>query len=154
MPRANQKGVKQYESPQVMPNNLSTKVYGGKAPSKENIIKSANARGGKRHDMKGQDVADVGVLPDSAMMKGNEMVGIKDSGYLVKKELDFGPDVFYNSLPPGMDIEDQEVADIRRMLMKTITSMGYPGDGWADESSDALDRGRPDKTNYVDRGKS
>lgn len=154
MPRANQKGVKQYESPQITPMNLATPVYGGKNPSKDQIIKSANARGGRRHDMKGQDVADVGVLPNSNMMKGNEMVGVRNEDYIVKKELDFGPDVFYNSLPPGMDIEDQEVCDIRMMPMKVVTSMGYPGDGWADESSDAMDRGRPDKTNYVMRGKS
>src|SRR5258708_27217071 len=31
---------------------------------------------------------------------------------------------FFNSLPPGMDIEDQEVADIRRMGMNTAG--GFP----------------------------
>jgi hypothetical protein len=149
MPMANQKGSKQWESPQIEPKQLRTPVYGGKAPSKENIIKSANARGGQRHDMKGQALADVGVLPDSARMKGNEMVGIKNHDYLVKKKLEYGPDVFYNSLPPGMDIEDQEICDIRRMEMKTITSMGYPGDGWADnEQGGERDYGRPGMTNY------
>lgn len=139
---------KQWESPQIEPKQLRTKVYGGKAPTKENIVKSANARGGMRHDMKGQELADIGVLPDSARMKGNEMVGIKNHDYLVKKNLEYGPSVMYNSLPPGMDIEDQENCDIRAMQMKTVTSMGYPGDGWADnEMSSERDYGRPSKTN-------
>ena len=138
-------GKKQWESPQVEPKQLRTKMYGGNAPSKEDIVKSANARGGQRHDMKGQRLADVGVLPDSAHMEGNEMVGIKDHDYLVKKNLEFGPSAMYNSLPPGMDIEDQENCDIRKMEMKTITAMGYPGDGW----TDGEDRGRPGMTNYT-----
>lgn len=144
MPMLNQKESGQWESPQIESKQLRTPVYGGKSPSKENIQKSANARGGMRHDMKGQRLADVGVLPDSATMAGNEMVGIKNHDYLVKKNLEFGPNVHYNSLPPGMDIEDQENCDIRRMELKTVTDMGYPGDGW----SDGADRGRPDKTNY------
>lgn len=139
---------KQWESPQVEPKQLRTKVTGGKMASKEDIVKSANARGGERHDMKGQELADVGVLPDSARMKGNEMVGIKNHDYLVKKNLEFGPNAFYNTLPPGMDIEDQENCDIRTMQMKTIISMGYPGDGWADnEMGGERDYGRPSKTN-------
>lgn len=150
MAKINQKGSKQWESPQVVPAQLATKAYGGAMPSKENIQKSANARGGKRHDMKGESIADVGVLADSAHMAGNEMVGIKDSGYLVKKNLEFGPSAMYNTLPPGMDIEDQENCDIRKMEMKTITAMGYPGDGW----TDGMDRGRPNETNYNQSGKT
>lgn len=125
------KGV--YESPDAQDKEgLGTPVYGGRAPSKEQIVKSANARGGKRHDMKGgQRYADVGVLPDSAHMAGNEMVGINDNGYLTKKGIvEGGANVMLHSLPPGMNIEDQENADIRKMPMKTITDLGYPGDGW------------------------
>lgn len=149
MPMIKSQKGRQWESPQVEPKQLRTKVYGGKAPSNADIVKSANARGGMRHDMKGQELADVGVLADSARMVGNEMVGIKDHGYLVKKNLEYGPDVMYNSLPPGTDIEDQENCDIRQMEMKTITSMGYPGDGWADASQgNERDYGRPSTTNY------
>lgn len=138
-----QKG--QYESPQASKDGLGTKVYGGQAPSKEAIVKSANARGGKRHDMKGGErYSDVNVLPDSAKMVGNERVGICDNGYLTKKGLEEGgANVMLHSLPPGMNIEDQENADIRKMPMKTITAMGYPGDGW----TDGEDRGRPAETN-------
>lgn len=138
-----QQGSKQYESPQVARDGLATPVMGGRAPSKEDVVKSANARGGKRHEMKGQHLADEMVLPDSAHMAGNEMVGIKDAGYLVKKEIDHGVTALFNSLPPGMDIEDQENADIRKMPMKTVTAMGYPGDGW----TDGEDFGRPSTTN-------
>jgi hypothetical protein len=137
-----QKGM--YESPQVARDGISTPVLGGRNPSKEAIQKSANARGGKRHEMKGDRYADINVLPDSAKMAGNEMVGIKDSGYLTKKGLvEGGANVMLHSLPPGMDIEDQENADIRKMPMKTITALGYPGDGW----TDGEDRGRPGETN-------
>lgn len=137
-----QKGM--YESPQVARDGISTKVSGGKSPSKEAIVKSANARGGKLHNMKGERYPDVDVLPDSAHLAGNEMVGIKDSGYLTKKGLvEGGANVMLHSLPPGTDIEDQENADIRKMPMKTVTAMGYPGDGW----TDGEDTGRPSTTN-------
>lgn len=139
MAKTNQKGATQYESPQVASGGLATPVKGGRSPTKEDVVKSANARGGSRHEMKSQNLADEMVLPDSAHMAGNEMVGIKDLGYLVKKDIDHGVTALFNSLPPGMDIEDQENADIRKMPMKTVTAMGYPGDGWTDGD----DRGRP-----------
>lgn len=149
MPKT-QSGSTQWESPQVEPKQMSTPTPGGRMPSKEAIQKAANARGGKRHDMKGQDLADVGWLADSSQMTGNEMVGVKNHGYLVKKNLEYGNQVNYNSLPPGMDIEDQENCDIRTMEFKTVTDMGYPGDGW----TDGVDRGRPSTTNYKGGAKS
>lgn len=115
--------------PQAAPDGLATEVKGGAAPDYEDIIESANARAQKAHNMKGKEYADEGVLPSS----GGEVLdkaGIMDSGYLVKKGLEFGIDAFYNTLPPGMDIEDQENADIRKMEAKYVTDLGYPGDGW------------------------
>lgn len=151
MPKVNQKGSKQWESPQITPDQLATPVSGGEAPSNMDIVKSANARGGMRHDMKGQGLADVGVLPDSDRMVGNERVGIHNHDYLVKKNLEYGADVHYNSLPPGMDIEDQENVDIRQMEMKAYKGgLGYPGDGWTKSDQDStLDMGRPGETNYM-----
>jgi hypothetical protein len=142
---------KQWESPQIIADQLATETYGGSAPSKEDVVKSANARGQKRHEMKTQHLADVEVLPDSSEMAGNEMVGIKDAGYLVKKNLEFGVNAHYNSLPPGMDIEDQENCDIRRMeLVNYDGGIGYPGDGWTRKQADRKkDDGRKDKTNYM-----
>lgn len=131
MAKTNQKGSSMYESPQVARGGSSTPVKGGMAPSSHDVVASANARSERRHEMKGQPLlADVDVLPDSAHLAGNEMVGIKDSGYLVKKDIPYGVSANFNSLPPGMDIEDQENADIRKMPMKTVTALGYPGDGW------------------------
>lgn len=122
---------KQYETPQVAADGLSTEVLGGSAPSKEAIVKSANARAQTRHEMKGRSLADVDVLPDSSKMTKDEKVGIKDDGYLVKKGLEFGVTAHYNSLPPGMDIEDQETADIRKMELVTYSGgLSYPDDGW------------------------
>ena len=155
MPKITQPGRKMYETPQVIADQMSTEMYGGDAPSHMDIIKSANARAQKRHEVKGQQVADVGVLPDSAEMIHNEMVGIRNSGYLVKKGLEYGVNAFYNTLPPGMDIEDQENSDIRKMELYAYEGgVGYPGDGWVYRPSGSMmpktkDMGRPAMTNHV-----
>jgi hypothetical protein len=118
-----------YESPQAAPTEMATAVSGGDSPTKLDIEKSANARAQKRHEVKGDEFADMNVLPSS----GGEVLdkaGIRDSGYLVKKDLPYGINVFYNTLPPGMDIEDQEIADIRKQECKYVTDLSYPGDGW------------------------
>jgi hypothetical protein len=126
------------------------------APDKKDVIRSVNARAQKRHEMKNQHLADEEVLPDSSEVVGDERVGIRDSGYLVKKNLEFGVNAFYLSLPPGMDIEDQENADIREMqLVVYDTGLGYPGDGWTprrgtgNQMPRVKDVGRPGETNYM-----
>lgn len=124
------KGIKgKYASPQSVPDGMATDSVGGDSPDRHDIMESANRRGGKRHEMKGDMLADVNVLPtrDGPVL---DRAGIKDDGYLTKKGLTDGDNVFYNSLPPGMDIEDQELIDVRTMEMKTVTALGYPGDGW------------------------
>lgn len=110
MPKINQQGKRQYETPQITAEQLATKTFGDMAPNMEDVIKSANARGQSRHEMKNNEVADVNFLPDSAQMVRNEMVGVRDNGYLAKKGLMYGVNAFYNSLPPGMDIEDHNSA--------------------------------------------
>lgn len=153
MPKT-QQGNKQWESRQLTAKQLATPIKGGMEPGMDDIVESANARGQKRHEMKGQPLADMQVLPDSAEIRGNEMVGIKDTGYLVKKNLEYGVNAFYNSLPPGMDIEDQENCDIRAMdLVVYEHGMSYPGDGWTDKQSDReSDTGRDRYTNYEGGG--
>jgi len=150
MPKT-QQGKKQWETRQITTKQLSTPMKGGMAPTNDDIVESANARAQKRHEVKGQPLADMQVLPDSAEMRNNEMVGIRDAGYLVKKNLEYGINAFYNSLPPGMEIEDQENADIRAMDLITYKGgMSFPGDGWTNEqSSRSLDTGRDQNTNYM-----
>lgn len=119
-----------YESAQTGSDGLSTGQFGGKAPGAKEVIKAANARSMKRHDMHGNnDYGDVNVLPDS-LGETLDRAGIKDSGYLTKKGLVYGVEAFYNSLPPGSDIEDQENIDSRVQPLKNYSGgLGYPGDG-------------------------
>jgi len=144
-----------WETPQITSEQLATEMHGGMAPSHVDIIKSANARAQKRHEMKKQGLADIEVLPDSAELAGNEMVGVRNSGYLSKKNTVYGVNAMFNTLPPGMDIEDQEMADIREMEMVVYdTGLGYPGDGWVKRPRGSqmprkADRGRPGETNYM-----
>ena len=85
----------------------------------------------------------------------NELVGVRNTGYLVKKGLEYGVNAFYNSLPPGMDIEDQENSDIRKMELYAYEGgIGYPGDGWVyralgSQMPKTKDMGRPSMTNDV-----
>ena len=41
----------------------------------------------------------------------------------------YGEKAMFNQLPPGPDITDQKYALINEMPLKTVTTMGYPGDG-------------------------
>ena len=56
--------------------------------------------------------------------------GVKTSSYIDKKGTPSGNEVHFNMLPPGMNIDDQDLADIREMPMKTVVALSYPGDGW------------------------
>lgn len=117
-------------SAQTGRSGLSTEMAGGTMPTASDVIKSANARGGKRHDMKGSNrYADEAVLPSSGG-SSLDKDGIQDTGYLTKKGLEFGANAFYNTLPPGMNIEDQENIDSRQMKMREYSGgTSYPGDG-------------------------
>ena len=63
--------------------------------------------------------------------------GLQVDGYIDKKGLTaqnaLDTNFRYNMTPPGMWIEDQNLADIRSMPMKQVTAMDY-GDGWEGES--------------------
>ena len=155
MPKVTQSNRGQWETPQITPLQIATEMYGGDAPTHIDIIKSVNARAQKRHEMKRQVLADLETLPDSTELVGNELVGVRNAGYLAKKNLEFGVNAMYNSLPPGMDIEDQELADIRKQEMVAYTGgLGYAGDGWNDRPRGTQmprreDHGRAGKTNYL-----
>ena len=79
--------------------------------------------------MKESSLPDVGVLPSSGG-QAVEKTGIKDAGYLDKKGTPSGESAKFNAMPPGMNIEDQAVCDIREQPMKTYSGgISYPGDG-------------------------
>lgn len=61
----------------------------------------------------------------------HDYVGFQVSGYINKKGTPQG-DMMLNALPPGMDIGNQDICDIRSMPLKTLTNTSYPGDGWGD----------------------
>jgi hypothetical protein len=79
--------------------------------------------------VKDSSMPDVGTLPRS----GGQMVekdGINDTGYLTKKGTPSGERAMFNKLPPGTNIEDQAVADIREEPLKLYShGLSYPGDG-------------------------
>ena len=83
---------------------------------------------------------DEGTFPDT-MGPVLDRAGLKDTGYHDKKGTPNAQSVtptslsghIFNQLPPGDNIEDQSVADIKRtdsMKVKTVVDMSYPGDGW------------------------
>jgi hypothetical protein len=69
---------------------------------------------------------------DSLKNDIGEMSGFQadTAGYIVKKGTPYGEAAKFNMMPPGMDISNQEMCDIRNMPLKKIMDMSYPGDGW------------------------
>lgn len=59
-----------------------------------------------------------------------EVSGFITDGYQDKNGTPFGESAKFNFLPPGMDINNQENAEIHDMPMRKLTSESYPGDGW------------------------
>lgn len=74
---------------------------------------------------------DVKTLPSSGG-KTVDKTGVHGEGYLDKKGTPSGESAMFNSLPPGTNIEDQKLADIRPQEFKTIVGLGFPGDGWSE----------------------
>lgn len=88
-------------------------------------------------------IPDEGTFPDSTG-KVLDKAGLKDTGYHDKKGTPNMQAVtpngitghIFNQLPPGDNIEDQEVADIMRtekMTVRRVTDGSYPGDGWRED---------------------
>lgn len=59
-----------------------------------------------------------------------EKSGFQTTGYIDKQGTPYGEAAKFNFLPPGMDISNQENAEIHAMPLKKVTSESYPGDGW------------------------
>lgn len=119
-----------YESPQTAKDGLATGEFGGKAPDAKAVIKSANARASMRHAVKSPSDNEADSLFPVSGGEAVEKTGINNSDYITKKGLEFGASAFYNSLPPGQDIDDQENADIRRMPIRSYEGgVSFPTDG-------------------------
>jgi len=126
------KGKKgKYESPQAAPEGLATKGYGGAAPDGNDVQKSANARSEKRHAVYSPSDNEADSLVGKSGGEVLDKAGVNNQDYITKKGVAFGVDAMFNSLPPGMDILDQENIDAREMALKKYNGgLGYPGDGW------------------------
>jgi len=100
-----------------MPGMMGGSYKGEIGPSKEGFAKPSSEMPHNIVDMESMK-NDIG-----------EASGFQTSGYLDKKGTPYGEGAKFNMMPPGMDITNQEVCDIRDMEFKTITESGYPGDG-------------------------
>lgn len=59
-----------------------------------------------------------------------ESSGFITDGYQDKSNTPYGEAAKFNFLPPGMEIDNQENAEINQLPLRLITAMSYPGDGW------------------------
>lgn len=119
---------KMYESPQAARDGMATPMG---ADSMAGVIKGANDRSKKRHAVKSPSDSEADSLfPGAGSGEVLDKAGVANSGYIVKKNTPYGVGAMFNTLPPGMDIEDQENADIREMTYHEVTNKSYPGDGW------------------------
>lgn len=68
-----------------------------------------------------------------------EQSGFITDGYLDKQGTPYGEAAKLNFLPPGMDISNQENAEIHAMPLRKIISESYPGDGWTPSPRDVTE---------------
>lgn len=68
-----------------------------------------------------------------------EKSGFTTTGYLDKKGTPYGESAKFNFMPPGMNISNQENADINNMPMRELVSTSYPGDGWSPAPRDVAE---------------
>jgi hypothetical protein len=93
-------------------------VYEGQIYEKEKFAEPMNAVTAKISGI-GGTYNDIG-----------ELSGFITDGYTDKNGTPYGENAKFNFLPPGMDINNQENAEIHNIPMVMITAASYPGDGW------------------------
>lgn len=115
-------------------------IAGNVKPAKN--VGYANHRGMNEGQMRGNAQADKFADPMNsgvvAPIKGlggtyddiGEKSGFITDGYLDKGGTPFGEAAKFNFLPPGMEIDNQENAEIHEMPMRKLVAESYPGDGW------------------------
>lgn len=120
--------AKMYASPQAARDGMATPMG---ADTEAGVSKAANSRSSKRHAVKSPSNNEADSLfPGAGSGEVLDKAGVNNAGYIVKKNTPYGVGAMFNTLPPGMDIEDQEIADIREEPYKQVTNKSYPGDGW------------------------
>lgn len=65
-----------------------------------------------------------------------EKSGFITDGYIDKGDTPYGEAAKFNFLPPGMDISNQENAEIHEMKLYKVTEESYPNDGWSPKPRD------------------
>lgn len=130
-----------------MANTSTKKSYGGvKAPVAGNVGPSRtavvpNQPGARAGQMSGKGQPFGEPMNDGApaAIKGlsgthndiGEMSGFITDGYLDKQRTPYGEAAKFNFLPPGMEIDNQENAEINMMPLRILVAESYPGDGWS-----------------------
>ena len=81
------------------------------------------------------DPMNMGPPPNVGGLEGlhndiGERSGFATGGYIDKQGTPYGEAAKFNFLPPGMDISNQENAEINEMPLRKLVAESYPGDGW------------------------
>jgi len=129
-------------------NTTTKKAYASvRAPSAGKVqapksVGFANEGGKNEGQMRGNAQADKfanpmndGVVASVVGLSGTfndigELSGFITDGYLDKGGIPYGEAAKFNFLPPGMEIDNQENAEIHEMPLRKLTAESYPGDGW------------------------
>lgn len=120
-------------------NSVKSGVAGAIRPSK--TVSYGNRGGMSEGQMQGNGAKNEFANPMqaiSAPIKGmagtyddiGEKSGFITDGYIDKGGVPYGEAAKFNFLPPGMEIDNQENAEIHSMPLRMLTAESYPGDGW------------------------
>ena len=121
-------GVKQFEEPADITNGPMYAHVSGKPGKYEGQLKSRPS----------EDFANPLTKNAGAEIRGlaglhndiGESSGFITDGYLDTQGTAYGEAAKFNFLPPGMDISNQENAEINTMPLRKVIAESYPGDGW------------------------
>ena len=126
-------------------NDTRSPVAGNTRPSKKPSLGNSSGsytgqmRGNAQTDKFGEPLQEVtaGITGLGGLYNDiGEMSGFAVDGYLDKQKTPYGEAAKFNFLPPGMDISNQENAEIHEMPLRILVAESYPGDGWMPQPRD------------------
>lgn len=137
-------------------NNTSTKKQGGMKqrgaqagetlPPKDvnyrdrHSVNEGQMRGNAMPDKFAEPMNDGTSAPISGFNRTYDDIGEKSGfiteGYMDKGGTPYGEAAKFNFLPPGMNISNQENAEIHEMPLRKLVNESYPGDGWMPKPTD------------------